>query len=64
MSEQLYMVACWFAALDATEFLVVNPTIILGRDWGIREQATRFTAEDAVAWVIKFRHLETRVEPA
>lgn len=64
MSEQLYVVACWFAALDATEFLVVIPTSSLGRDWGIREQATRLTAEDAVAWVIRLRHLKTRVEPA
>lgn len=61
MSEQLYVVACRFAGLDTTEFLVV---ISFGRNWDIREQATRFSAEDAVAWVIRLDHLELRVEPA
>lgn len=64
MSDQLYVVACRFYGLDATEFLVVNPTISLGRNWGSREQATRFTAENAVAWVIRLRHLELSVESA
>lgn len=64
MSEQLYVVACRFAGLDTTEFLVINTSISFGRDWVTRECATRFTAEDAVAWVIRLRHLELRVEPA